>query len=101
MILLPIQVSPARRLWVDISFRYEKYLYAHSTEDLARYILKYGHVDGIYEDEQIAHDVRRTAEAMVRDGVPRRQVIEEVSTLYGIPVVCVEEVLADLEAIPV
>lgn len=98
MMLVPVQVSPRRRVWADISFRYEKQIYANSSEETCRYVIKYGHVDGVYEDEQIAYDVRRTVAGMLRDGVPSRQVVEETSALYGIPPICVEEVI---EGIPV
>ena len=98
MMLIPVQVSPRRRVWADVSFRYEKYVYGSSGEEACRYLIKYGKVDGIYEDEEIAYDVRRTVAARLRDGVPRRQVIEETSALYGIPEECVDEVAA---AIPI
>lgn len=101
MMLLPVRVSPRRRVWIDVSFHYEKQVYAGALEDLTRYILTHGHVDGVYEDEQIAYDVKRTAAAMLRDGIQPAQVVEEVSQLYGIPVLCVEDVLAELEPIPV
>lgn len=92
--LLPVRVSPRRRVWIDVSFHYEKQIYAGAFEDLTRYLLKYGRVDGVYEDEEIAYDVRRTVAARLRDGVPRRQVVEETSALYGIPEDCVDEVVA-------
>jgi len=96
--LLPIKVSPRRRVWADVSFRFEKHVYTGSTEDVARYTLKYGRVNGIYEDEQIAYEVKRTVAGMLRDGVPLPQVVAEASALYGIPPVYVEEVV---EGIPV
>lgn len=92
--LLPIKVSPRRRVWADVSFRFEKHVYTGSTEDVARYTLKYGRVNGIYEDEEIAHDLKRTVAAMLRDGIPLRQVVEETSALYGVPQDCVEEVIS-------
>lgn len=88
--LIPITYKN-RRLWVDVSFRYEKHIYAGSTEDVARYTLKYGRANGIYEDEEIAHDLKLTVSGMIRDGIPHRQVIAETSALYGIPEECVEE----------
>jgi len=48
-----------------------------------------GHRDPL----QIAHDVKRTVAAMLRDGIPRRQIVGETSALYGIPQECVEEVI--------
>ena len=75
----------------DVSFRYEKHIYANSPEELAKYILKYGHVSGVYTDEEIAHDLKHTVAAMLRDGIPRRQIVEETSALYGILAECVEE----------
>lgn len=94
MMLIPVRVSARRRVWVDVSFRYEKHIYAGSHEEVYRYLIKYGRVDGVYEDEEIAYDVRRTVAARLRDGVPRRQVVEETSALYGIPEDCVDEVVA-------
>lgn len=92
--LLPVRVSPHCRVWADVSFRYEKHIYSGSTEDVARYTLKYGRVNGVYEDEEIAHDLKRTIAGMLRRGVPRRQVVEETSALYGIPEECIDEVVA-------
>ncbi len=96
--LLPVQVSPRRRVWADVSFRYEKYADVDSSQELSRYLLKYGKVNGVYEEEQIAYEVRLTVSSMLRRGVPRRQIVEEVSLLFGIPEECVEEVIS---AIPV
>ncbi|MGE4375356.1 MAG: hypothetical protein AB7D01_06580 [Methanoculleus sp.] len=55
--------------------------------------LKCTRVNGTYEDGEITHDLKRTVAAMLRDGVPRRRVVEETSVLYGIPEECVEEVV--------
>lgn len=96
MMLLPVQVSARRRVWVDVSISYEKQVYAGAFEDLTRYILKQGHVDGVYEDEEIADDVRRTCCGLLRTGAPTAQVVEEVSAIYGIPEVCVEEIIGAL-----
>lgn len=92
--LIPVKVSPHRRVWADVSFRYEKHIYANSPEELSEYILKYGHVSGIYTDEEIAHDLKRTVAAMLRDGIPPRQVVKEASLIYGIPQECVEEAVS-------
>jgi len=81
-----------------VSFRYEKYADVDSSQELSRYLLKFGCVNGIYEDEVIAFDLKRTVAGMLRDGVPRRQVVEEASALYGIPEECVEEVVAAVPA---
>lgn len=96
--LLPIKVSPHRRVWADVSFCYEKQIYADSTEELSRYLLKYGRVNGVYEDEQIAYEIRRTVSSMLRRGIARAQVVAEASALYGIPEECVEEVVAAVPA---
>ncbi len=34
--------------------------YAESNEELSRYILRYAHVTGVCEEEQIAYEVRWT-----------------------------------------
>ncbi|WP_277619443.1 hypothetical protein [Methanoculleus sediminis] len=31
----------------------------------------------------IVHDLKRTVAAMLRDVIPRRQIVEETSALYG------------------
>jgi hypothetical protein len=63
-----------------------------------KYVLEYAHVSGVDGDEQIAYEVKRTVAGMLRGGVPRRQVVEETSALYGIPEECVEEVVAAVPA---
>lgn len=55
-------------------------------------------VTGLYEDDQITYEVKCTVARMLRRGVPRRQVVEETSALYGIPEECVEEVVAAVPA---
>lgn len=104
MMLIPVNISPRRRIWVDVSFRYEKQICVNSPEALYRYILKYGHVDGVYDDEQIAYDVRRTITSRLQDDVSRRQVVWEVSDIYGIPVECVggimDEVMPEIRSSP-
>jgi hypothetical protein len=35
--LLPVRVSSHCRVWADVSFRFEKHIYAESTEDVAGY----------------------------------------------------------------
>ncbi len=94
MMLVPIQVSPRRRIWVEISIYYDEQV--NSTGELTRYVLKYGRADGIYEDEEIADDVNRTCCGLLRTGAPTAQVVEEVSAIYGIPEVCVEEIIGAL-----
>jgi len=56
-------------VWGDVSFRYEKHIYANSPEELSKYILKYGHVSGVYTNEEIAHDLKRTVAGMLWDGI--------------------------------
>lgn len=96
VMLIPVQVSPGRRIWVDFSIYYDEQI--NSTGELTRYIIKYGLVDSIHEDEEIAHDVRRTCYGLLRTGAPTTRVVEEVSAIYGIPEACVEEIV---EALPV
>ena len=96
--LVRIKISRRLRFWVDMSFHYEKYADVNSPEKLSKYLLKYGHVNGVYTDEEVAQDLKRTVAAMLRDGVSPRQVVKEVSALYGIPEECVDEVVAAVPA---
>ncbi|MGB3988435.1 MAG: hypothetical protein WBK67_01950 [Minisyncoccales bacterium] len=96
--LIPIQISSRKRIWVEVVFRYEKFIYANSPEEISKYVLKYGRVAGIYSDEQISHDITRTVSAMLRDGVPPIVAVEETSALYGIPRICIEEILYTIPA---
>lgn len=45
-------------------------------------------------DAQLVHDVHCTAVAMLRDGIPRPQIVAEISEYYKIPPECVEEAVA-------
>jgi len=92
--LIPVNVSPHRRVWAEVSLRYEKYIFTGSTEDVARYTLKYCRVNGVYEDEEIAHDLKKTVAGMLRDGISPKQVVAETSALYGIPQEYIEEVVS-------
>jgi hypothetical protein len=78
-----IRTGDLRRVWADVSFQYENYADVDSPQELSRYLLKFGRVNGVYEDEEIAHDLKRTVAGMLRRRVPRRQVVEETSVLYG------------------
>jgi len=101
--LIPVTVRH-QRVWADVVFRCEKYIYADAPGETSRYLLKSAHVRGTYTDEEVAHDVRRTVTAWLRDGIPRRQVVREVSEIYGIPPACVglivDEVIPDIKSSP-
>lgn len=104
--LLPVRVSPRRRVWVDVSFFYEKYLVAGRSEDVIQFHLKNARVDGIYEEEEVAHDVKHTIAGMLHAGASRNEIIDEVSLVYCIPIACLEEIVDEVEgeiatAIPV
>ena len=91
--LIPVDVPSHQRIWADVAFRYEKYIYADAPDEVSRYLLKYGHVEGTYTDEQISGCVRRSFVGMLRDGVPRCRALQEVSEVYGIPPACVSSVV--------
>jgi hypothetical protein len=50
-----------------------------------RIFIKEANLKGVWDYEEIAFEVQRTIASLLRRGIPRRQVVEEVSQLYEIP----------------
>jgi hypothetical protein len=97
--LIPVTVPHHhQRIWVDVTFRYEKYIYADAPGEVSKYLLKYARVRDTYTDEDVAYDVRRTVTGRLRDGVSPRQVVQEVSEIYGIPPACVDSIVEEVAA---
>ena len=88
--LIPV---PEKRIWIDLAFRYERYIPADSTDTLSYYLLRDARVRGVYPAEEISWQVQRTIGAMHRDGVVKERIVSEVSALYGIPEGCVEQMV--------
>lgn len=91
--LIPVDVPAGRRVWVEVAFKYDRYVYADSPDTASKFLLKYARVMGTYTDEQVSGDVRRSFTGMLRDGVPRRLAIDGVSEIYGILPACVATVV--------
>jgi len=51
--LIPVTVRH-QRVWADVVFRCEKYIYADAPGETSRYLLKSAHVRGTYTDEEVA-----------------------------------------------
>lgn len=48
---------------------------------------------GVYKEEEISRDVKRTLYSLLKDEVSKERAIKEVSIVYGIPEEFVEEFL--------
>jgi hypothetical protein len=91
--LIPI-THDSKRLWLDFSVAYEKQIYVNSTMDLSRYLIKSIRIDAIYSDEDITPDVTQAARTLIRGSVKREDVIERISSSYGIPIEYTEEMIS-------
>jgi len=96
--LIPVSVPHHQRIWVDVTFRYEKYIYGDAEAEVSKYLLKYARVKNTYTDEEVSYDVRRTVAGRLRDGVPPLQIVQEVSEIYGIPPGCVDIIIEEVAA---
>ena len=95
--LIPIKHDD-QRLWVDLSFGYEKHIYVGSTAELSLYLLTNARVDGILSDEEVTPDVTRAVTRLVDEGVDWEDVISQVSDCYGIPADFVEGIVSPVGA---
>ncbi len=95
--LIPIEHDD-QRIWVDLSFRYEKYIYAGSTAELSRYLLTNARVEAILSDDEVTPDILRAVTRLVDEGVDREDVISQVSGCYGVPADFVEGIVSPVGA---
>jgi len=84
---------PGHRIWVDILFKYDKYIQAGSEDELYYFLLRRGHVVSVHSDEEIQIQLNKTAESLKKDGMTTKKISEEISELYGIPISCIEDIL--------
>ncbi|ADB58798.1 hypothetical protein [Archaeoglobus profundus] len=85
-----------KKYWIELSIRYELYNYVGAMSELARIHIKDAIVRDIWTDEEVAFEVQRTIASLLKEGIPRKQVVEEVSQLYGIPAIHVDELIENL-----
>lgn len=84
------------RVWADVTFDCERRVYASNLLDLEEYILKHARVRDVYKEEEIIFDIKKTLAGLLKGCRSSKQVIKEVSELYGIPEEFVEEILENL-----
>ena len=95
--LIPVRCPRCKeKFWVEFSIKYELYKYVEAMSELTRIHIKDAIVRDVWTDEEVASEVQRTIASLLRRGVPRKQVVEEVSELYGIPQVHVDELIENL-----
>lgn len=92
--LIPVTFG-SQRVWVDLAICYDKYIYVNSTDELGRYILTNARIDEILSDADIIPDVTRSMEILARDGTPRKDAINWISSAYGIPIQFVRDIYTD------
>jgi len=55
--LIPVSVPHHQRIWVDVTFRYEKYIYGDAEAEVSKYLLKYARVKNTYTDEEMVRRI--------------------------------------------
>lgn len=93
--IVPITIK-GKRYWIEFSVKAELWTPIPDITELRKLVLKNINVKKIYEDWEIAHEVRRTAISLLKRGVKPKRVVKEIQELYGIPEIHVFEVLEDL-----
>jgi len=93
--LVPVYIQN-KRYWLEISATYEIWAPTIDFSELKRLIFKNVSVIGIYEDYEIAYDLKRTVASLLSRGYNYRQIVKEVSELYGIREEFVYEVIEDI-----
>ncbi len=92
--LIPI-VHNSNRLWVDISFGYEREIYVSTSEDLSRCLLKDVRVNAILSDADIITPINQSVGKLRQEGAKITETIERISAAYGIPMSFAEKIIND------
>jgi hypothetical protein len=82
--LFPVECFCGRRIWVEVSINYEKYIFTDSVENLAAYFLRYATVKKVYKEEEIAYEIKKTIHSLLNRGLKKNQIVEEISEIFGI-----------------
>lgn len=93
--LAPVEIE-GRRYWIEFSIVYDVYEDPSDYTALREYILDKASISGIYSDEEIAPDLRRTVASLLRSDLDSKQILKDVKELYGIPGEYVEEIIDDI-----
>lgn len=93
--LAPIEIE-GKRYWIEFSVIYDVYEDPTDYTALRNYILDNASIKGVYCDEEIGPELRRTVASLLKSGYDSKQIVEDVKELYGIPEVHVNEVMDDL-----
>ncbi|AEA46851.1 hypothetical protein [Archaeoglobus veneficus] len=93
--LAPVRIK-GQRYWIEFSIRGELWTPIPDITELRKLVLKEICINDVYEDWEIAYDVKRTAAMLLKRGLSPKQVVQEMVELYGIPEPHVFEVLEGL-----
>jgi len=92
--LIPI-VHNSNRLWVDISFGYEREIYVSTSEDLSRCLLKDVRVNALHSDADIITPINQSVGKLMQEGAKIKETIERISAAYGIPLKFAEKIIKE------
>ncbi len=95
--LLPV-VCPecGRRFWIETAIHYEERTFVGSLDELKKYVLKEQNVIRVWNDEDLAEEVRDAFRKLIKSGDSVERAIKIISEIYGIPILALEEFLSDL-----
>ena len=86
-----------KRLWADVAITYERKIYASGVLELEEYVLKHAKAYQSFKDEEIAYWLKRTIASFIKMGkFSKKQIIRDVSKLYGIPEPVLEEIYDEI-----
>ena len=95
--LLPIKCPCCgKSYWIETSINYEEYVYVGSEFELKRYVLKNQNIIRIWEDEELAYEIKEQFSRLVKSGERLDNALKIVSEIYGVPILALEELLSDL-----
>jgi len=95
--LLPVTCPDCgKRFWIETAIHYEERVFAYSLQELKKYILKEQNIIKIWDDDELAEEIRKQFGMLIRSGDSVERAIKILSEVYGIPVLALEELLSDL-----
>lgn len=90
--LIPI-VHNSNRLWIDLSFGYEREIYTSTAEVLSRHLLKDARVNAILSDADIIPQINQSVGNLMQEGTKNKEIVARISAAYGIPLRFAEEII--------
>lgn len=94
--LIPVECKKCgQKIWVEFSVKAEERVYLGSERDLKQYLLKEINIKDVHE-EDIVPELREQFFRLIEHGEDYKRALKIVSEVYGVPVLILEDVLADL-----